>query len=505
MGTERDVVVTEWTGCYETGWQGLIGDASFKHPAKFARGLIERIYNHLERKYGVGDGSIVVDPFGGIAGGALDALVHKAAWIGCELEPKFVALARENLDRWAEFYPDGYAVMVNGDSRKLADVIRPAISIARLHIRAQQREKKQAGATESLVGLILSSPPYAETLKGDGSERETAEETRKARKDYNAGGPLGQSQRTQGYGSAGNLGNLKPGDISAVVSSPPYAETINSGSHGIDWTKVGPATGNRKRGAGTKHDETLRDQLQYGASDGQMGAMKPGSVDAVVSSPPYAETDLGGDGQRRFSGNRTAEENKASKGGVGLHGTYGTSDGQMCAMKAGDVAAVVSSPPFGDAQTGGGINAAMRGEGSYNVTCGIPGTSYSNAEQGTTAGNLASDKGETFWEAAREVVQQCVSVLAPGGIAVWVVKAFVRDGAIVDFPGDWRRLCEACGLQTVEDIRASLVMREEHPGLFVEPVVKTKKRASFFRRIHEKKRPDLAIDYEVVWVMVKPC
>ena len=64
------------------------------------------------------------------------------------------------------------------------------------------------------------------------------------------------------YGNTpGQLEGLPPGSIDAVVASPPYAESINAQSHGIDWSKAGSATGNRQRGEGSKHEATLRDQL----------------------------------------------------------------------------------------------------------------------------------------------------------------------------------------------------------------------------------------------------
>jgi hypothetical protein len=124
-------------------------------------------------------------------------------------------------------------------------------------------------------------------------------------------------------------------------------------------------------------------------------------------------------------------------------------------------------------------------------------------EYGTTDGNIGNDTGPTFWTAAREIVAQSYAILRPGGVAVWVLKSFVRAGAIVDFPGDWQRLCEACGFTLHEEIHASLVKRSEQPGLFGEPVVKSKSRMSFFRRLHIKKYPHLAINYEVVLVMRK--
>jgi len=46
-----------WEGCYNHQWHGMITPASFAHPAKMARGLLERIIRHgLERGYwSIGD------------------------------------------------------------------------------------------------------------------------------------------------------------------------------------------------------------------------------------------------------------------------------------------------------------------------------------------------------------------------------------------------------------------------------------------------------------------
>ena len=118
---------------------------------------------------------------------------------------------------------------------------------------------------------------------------------------------------------------------------------------------------------------------------------------------------------------------------------------------------------------------------------------------GETEGNIGNDKGETFWQAARQIVSECHKILKPGGHAIWVVKAFVRKGKIVDFPGDWRRLCEDQGFRTVHEHHAMLVKETRHEGLF-EPIVEKKERKSFFRRLAESKGSP-PIDYEVVLCM----
>ncbi len=90
----------------------------------------------------------------------------------------------------------------------------------------------------------------------------------------------------------------------------------------------------------------------------------------------------------------------------------------------------------------------------------------------------------------------------PGGVAVFIVKSFVRDGKLVDFPGDWRRLCEHVGFETVKEVHASLVEEWEEQTLFDGPVRKEKRRESFFRRL-ARKRGAPSIDFEVVLFLRK--
>ena len=44
--TLGDCPVDSWAGCYDDSWQGLITPESFSHPAKMARGLLDRILDH---------------------------------------------------------------------------------------------------------------------------------------------------------------------------------------------------------------------------------------------------------------------------------------------------------------------------------------------------------------------------------------------------------------------------------------------------------------------------
>jgi hypothetical protein len=82
-----------------------------------------------------------------------------------------------------------------------------------------------------------------------------------------------------------------------------------------------------------------------------------------------------------------------------------------------------------------------------------------------------------------------------------VVKGYVRNGALVDLPGQTLRLLTSLGFEPVERIRAWLTEERREAGLFGE-VVTTKSRQSFFRRLATK-RGAPAVDFETVLVMRK--
>src|SRR3990167_7959423 len=121
----------QWENCYDQGWQGEITPESFSHPAKFSRALIRRIYEHaFEEGWLVSGVSTVLDPFAGVALGALDAMWNGLNWIGVELEPKFTALGLLNIMLWERKYGSkegfGTARIIQGDSRELRKMIQGA-------------------------------------------------------------------------------------------------------------------------------------------------------------------------------------------------------------------------------------------------------------------------------------------------------------------------------------------------------------------------------------------
>lgn len=229
------------------------------------------------------------------------------------------------------------------------------------------------------------------------------------------------------------------GDVlgDALVSSPPYAEALNSPNHGIvDERRM-------------RNTEDIQ-AANYGSSPGQLGAMRPGSVDAAVTSPPYegSQNDKQHDSEYRQKFNAFKE----AKYGPG-----------HCKNKFDQ-----DELRFED----------------------LP-------------GQLSNTTGTTFWDAAKEIVQQTYALLKPGGKAAWVCKDFIRKGKRVPFCDDWARLLESCGYRVFLRVKAWLVKEDRHPSLFGGEEVERTERKSFFRRLAEKKGSP-SIDWEEVIMAEKP-
>lgn len=283
----------DWHGLYRESWGAEIVPDAYSHPAKYGRGLIRAIYQHLLGRGYIAPGDRIVDPFGGVALGAIDAMRYGLHWHGVELEPRFVALAEKNIELWnARYRPHfpawGTAQIHQGDSRQLAAVLQAA-------------------------GAVVSSPPYATNGMHDNPSSRDSE--------YFGGRTL--SHGLSGYGTTpGQLGAMPEGQPpTAVVSSPPYADAI-------DGTGEGPGA----RFDAVHHaPDNARKQSSangYGTTPGNLGAMPAG---AVVGSPPF-EGSLAGDNPDKRGGvyNTPERSNGGALGlGASMKNNYGTCPGNI--------------------------------------------------------------------------------------------------------------------------------------------------------------------------------
>ena len=392
----------EWAGYYNQGWGKNLTPEAYSHPAKVSFKLADRIYVHAIERGWISSGSKIVDPFGGICGFGFHALWYGMDFTAVELEPKFVALGRQNIVLWQRKYGSkegwGTARIIQGDSRQLGRVI---------------------GAAE----IVISSPPFQ--------------------------------------------------SITPTVGDPNYA-----------WKFHG-------------------DQAYYGFSPGQLGAMKEGEpprVDMVLGSPPFSQAQSGG-GINKDKIVRQKDGRVHALGNDGYNANMqGDSPGQLGSLPEGRFEAVVdgiiSSPPFSEdhsrqAKLKEGWN--KRGGDRFLKAQGFA----------KTEGNIAKEQGDTFWQAAREIVAECHAILKPGGHAIWVTKRFVRGGKIIPFSDQWQALCESVGFRLVCRHQAMLVKNHGHQETIWDGTKQLRtERKSFFRRLAEKKGSP-AIDWEDCLCLVK--
>lgn len=458
----------DWYGLYSDGWGDDIVPDAYSHPAKYARGLIRQIYRYaLEQGY-LKAGDHVVDPFGGVALGSLDAARYGLNWTGVELEEKFVALGNANIDLWrgryAPHFPGwGEARLLQGDSRQLCRVIGDAAA-------------------------VVSSPPYAYSVNQRGNGIDTSKfKGNDSTRDFGNG--RSNVETDMHYGSTpGQLGSMREGSYAAVVTSPPFGEQVSGG--GIAASLAGTSdyqTTIERAGPGCKAQGYVR----QGTSAGNLAALKADDTGyaAAVSSPPYADQLNNwneGAGARFDPAGHPGNPNKRSS-----DNGYGVTDGNL-----GHMSACVSSPPYE-----GSIDDAP---GNKNWHGAMPGNIKNDPFYGASAGQVGIETGETFWSAAALIVGQVYQVLKPGGYTFWVCKNFVRNKKIVPFSDQWQALCEAHGFVTTERIRAWVVEDNGTQGnMFGDDKVLRKERKSFFRRLAEKNGSP-RIDWEDVIVMTKP-
>jgi tRNA1(Val) A37 N6-methylase TrmN6 len=240
--------VSAWNNCYDDGWQGVIVDDAFAHPAKFSYGLIVRIVKHMLANNWIEKADTVGDPFGGIGTGGIVCAANGLRWRGVELESRFVELANRNfkLNPWTR---NGEARIIQGDSRNFASLI---------------------GQCQGVV----TSPPYSDTqiIGGDQINRETIGKGVDFTRNH-------KNAAAKNYGPAkGNLASLPVGDVGAILTSPPYV----SGGHHPDQTGAW-----NTNGGGQGQD---RSTAGYGVTAGQLGAMPAGDISSVITSPPYSDT-----------------------------------------------------------------------------------------------------------------------------------------------------------------------------------------------------------------------
>ena len=397
-GVKQEAIEADWYGgCYGQSWKGEISPESFAHPAKFSRGLIQRIYAYLLDEGLLQAGDTVLDPFGGIGLGAADAVRYGINWVGIELEQRFVdfggcqctGISKTDwvrcYGRWERFNYKAGRHWCPACLAQVKEVIEapPQLSLFNLSdllkshpqtasytqdsgripfttphyyagnidrfndlARGRARAVLWQGDSRELLAIlgeigrrgegkslsVIASPPFAGNSGGRGEASRN-------------GIDAGLFERHQGamVGGIGdkNKGNLasmqaKEGDLRAVITSPPYEGIkVAKFSGGIDIKKNYKTY--QLSGGGLLFEGYValveKHSQEYGASEGQLAAMKAGEVEGVITSPPYVESLASDEPQKRGGLFRDPKRG----GDKTLTATYGETEGQMGRMKGGNV------------------------------------------------------------------------------------------------------------------------------------------------------------------------
>lgn len=483
-------IIDTWKGCYPSNWKGLIVPDAITHPAKYSSKLIRAIYEHILSEGWVKPGDTVIDPFGGVALGALDAMRMGLRWRGVELEAKFAQIGNENIDLWnSRFHTmpnwNSNSALINGDSRRLIEVL------------------------EGHVEISISSPPFRQASGGAHIPKGMEITDPGLAKRHAAG-----NAASKAYGdSDGQLANMSEGDFDIALSSPPYADSIKPGKgSGFDFSKAHTPTGGGK----TAGRESIA--KGYGTTEGNLGAMPADGFTAAISSPPFGETlsrDLMSADERRALARERGISNSENISPIELEKLgkrqkgYGQTEGNLGSMPAGGFDQSISSPPYlpqSDRKKpwGSTMDKTLQDEDENRGHKRDSSWRGSYSQDPANLGNPTGADQTEFWAAARTIVDQVYASLKPGGHACWVVKDFVKNKKVVPFCDQWRQLCEAAGFVTLHEHHAELVRHHGTSHTLEGGEVKhIKSSKSFFRRVAES-HGSPEINYEVVYCMVKP-
>lgn len=513
---------TTWADCYDDRWTGFIVPASFAHPAKYSKALIERIYDHMLWKGWLVKGAVVGDCFGGVATGGLIAAYRGLEWVGVELEGRFCNLALDNF-------------LLHSPKWCHCDNKNSQVHSVWLELRKKYQGDKPYAPTE--VGAVLrkgmqehlsfqgKSLDQGSTGKADGPnsvEQRCSVVRSNEEKTVCAG-----EQRKPCDGEERELGRraLRESERLCGDSTKRKAKT---GACSLDGNAPGQADDSRRGGSPSQSKQNRQSPFQSSSNDsgGTYEASRDGGrqhpkeektcsdcgglriplpvivqgdsrkfheivreVCGVVTSPPYA------DSIDRPSG---IDPDKVKKpggpNGNTFHDIYGESSGQIGRLKEGALEAVVTSPPW-ESNCEGGVkgsrlkNAPTEGKGHYASPAAREAQMERDEQKtyGESPGQIGKDSGETYWIAMKSVYSSCFLAIKPGGFIGVVVKDYVKNKQVVPLCDDTARLLEHCGFVVVERVHAMLVKKTSHDDLFNGATTQTKSRKSFFRRLAEAK------------------
>ncbi len=419
------------------------------HPAKANTKLLEFLVEKFTE-----EGDTVLDPMAGSGSTGVVAALRGRNAVQVELEPKYyewMEKARENVEKHPTLTPKGWIKNICGDARRLSELL-------------------------SQSDVAITSPPYTNSF-AENPNMVQLQERGWVHGDFAKYFPQ----------------NLPLGNISAIITSPPYLDVDNVKPKSEEFWRNAHNAGKRwgsKPPAGT-------DQKQASSPE-NISNLPLGNVDAIITSPPYADAKRGGHADREKMAERWDEAFKEKGEAWNSWGKTWKTPGRLRGLEAlgsgysesqdniGNlpfVDTVITSPPYErqlhDSREKRAAGAWKNSE--LDVEKNLPMGYSENPE------NIGNLRKETYLEAMLKVYGEMYKVLKPGGRAIVIVKPFIRNKRVVDLP-----------------LHTFLLM--SRVGFVLEKVYKLRLRQqSFWRILYSRKYPDTPkISHEYVLVCMKP-
>jgi len=229
---------------------------------------------------------------------------------------------------------------------------------------------------------------------------------------------------------------------------------------------------------------------------GDARQLKSVLIDHAIFSPPYDEAQSGG-GIAQEGYTRDYQGHKIRGGNLEPPGkrTYmpenvGSRADNISSLPYGSIDSVITSPPYAET----GADSSHTRLPFWERLANDPTSARFRRDKQPSVGegysadpsNIGNLKGDTYLSAMLQVYQQCHKILKSGGLMVVVTKNFIRDKKEVRLDEDTIRLCEQAGFKFVERHYRKLPAQ------------------SFWRVIYQQKYPDaLVLDKEDILVFQK--
>lgn len=173
-------------------------------------------------------------------------------------------------------------------------------------------------------------------------------------------------------------------------------------------------------------------------------------ADCAIFSPPYAEAQEGSGISKNLHPSITGTKAQRAY----FHTKYSQNPNNIANLKCGSIDKIISSPPYEEGGGHGGHptkcalekKQSSMGQGTEHL--------YSNNQE--NIGNLKSDN---YLAAMLDVYRGCFSVLKDNGLMVLVVKNFIRNKKIVRLDLDTIKLCEGVGFKLIERLKRKLTQQ----------------------------------------------